>query len=148
MTDFDTSSVTNMYNMFSGCQKLEKIYASNGFITDKFEKSIDVNGNEIDSIIMFGGCTALVGGAGTSFNNSNIDKSYAHIDGGTSNPGYFTARPNYARVGTTYCSNLTDTISAISSGFSLNSLIFRLQLLIPLTVVQHLVVLYSSLKIK
>jgi hypothetical protein len=32
-----------------------------------------------------------VGGQGTTWNESNpTDKTYAHIDGGTSNPGYFT----------------------------------------------------------
>ena len=40
---------------------------------------------------MFENCTSLVGGKGTTWNASNpIDKTYAHIDGGTSNPGYFT----------------------------------------------------------
>ena len=40
---------------------------------------------------MFTGCTSLVGGQGTAYNSSNPkDKTYAHIDGGTSNPGYFT----------------------------------------------------------
>lgn len=39
---------------------------------------------------MFGGCTSLVGGSGTTYNSSYIDKTYAHIDGGTSSPGYLT----------------------------------------------------------
>ncbi len=40
---------------------------------------------------MFDGCTSLVGGQGTTWSSSNPkDKTYAHIDGGTSNPGYFT----------------------------------------------------------
>ncbi|UKI57957.1 MAG: hypothetical protein L6V81_00295 [Clostridium sp.] len=38
----------------------------------------------------FYNCTNLVGGAGTKYNSSHVDKAYAHIDGGTSNPGYFT----------------------------------------------------------
>jgi len=41
---------------------------------------------------MFRGCTKLVGGAGTKYNSSYVDKTYARIDGGTSNPGYFTAK--------------------------------------------------------
>ena len=32
----------------------------------------------------------LVGGAGTTFNESYMDVSYAHIDEGPSNPGYLT----------------------------------------------------------
>ena len=39
---------------------------------------------------MFNNCTSLVGGQGTTYDDSHIDKTYAHIDGGTSNPGYFT----------------------------------------------------------
>ena len=42
---------------------------------------------------MFTGCSALVGGSGTTYNSSYVDKTYAHIDGGQSNPGYFTTAP-------------------------------------------------------
>ena len=42
---------------------------------------------------MFFNCTSLVGGQGTTYNSSNpTDKTYAHIDGGTSNPGYFSEK--------------------------------------------------------
>ena len=41
---------------------------------------------------MFTGCTSLVGGMGTTYDENHVDKTYAHIDGGTSNPGYFTAK--------------------------------------------------------
>ena len=41
---------------------------------------------------MFDGCGVLVGGMGTAFDAAHIDKAYAHIDGGSENPGYFTAR--------------------------------------------------------
>ena len=40
---------------------------------------------------MFSNCSKLVGGAGTKYNTSNpTDKTYAHVDEGPSNPGYFT----------------------------------------------------------
>ena len=40
---------------------------------------------------MFYGCTNLVGVQGTAYDASNPrDKTYAHIDGGPDNPGYFT----------------------------------------------------------
>lgn len=39
---------------------------------------------------MFNGCSSLIGGKETVYNKSHIDKSYAHIDGGIANPGYFT----------------------------------------------------------
>ena len=42
---------------------------------------------------LFAGCTNLVGGKGTTYNSSHIDKAYARIDGGTSAPGYFTEKP-------------------------------------------------------
>ena len=41
---------------------------------------------------MFKNCTNLVGGKGTTYDANHVDKTYAHIDGGPSNPGYFTAK--------------------------------------------------------
>ena len=39
---------------------------------------------------MFRSCGSLVGGKGTTYDANHVDKAYAHIDGGTSNPGYFS----------------------------------------------------------
>lgn len=39
---------------------------------------------------VFRGCVDLVGGAGTVYDPDNVGNQYAHIDGGASNPGYFT----------------------------------------------------------
>ncbi len=80
LSSFDTSKVTNMERMFSYATNLKTIYVS-----DKF--NID---NVTSSDKMFTSSTNLVGGAGTTYDSSHIDKTYAHIDGGTSNPGYFT----------------------------------------------------------
>ena len=80
LSKFNTNNVTNMGYMFSGVTSLKTIYVS-----DKFDTSTVTN-----STNMFRGCTNLVGGAGTIYNSSYVDKTYAHIDGGTSNPGYFT----------------------------------------------------------
>ena len=80
LNNFDTSKVTNMSYMFSGSTNLKTIYVSNKFNTDKVTSST----------YMFYGCTKLIGGAGTKYNSSYVDKTYAHIDGGTSSPGYFT----------------------------------------------------------
>ena len=82
VSNFDTSKVTNMSNMFYSSTNLKTIYASNKFNTDKVTSSTD----------MFSSCTKLIGGAGTKYNSSYVDKTYARIDGGTSNPGYFTAK--------------------------------------------------------
>ena len=80
VSKFDTSKVTNMSYMFYDFTNLKTIYVSNKFNTDKVTSSTN----------MFSGCTNLVGGAGTKYNSSYVDKKYARIDGGTSNPGYFT----------------------------------------------------------
>ena len=51
------------------------------------------NVNEVTySSNMFSLDTNLVGGAGTQFDAFHTDKAYAHIDGGTSNPRYLTAK--------------------------------------------------------
>ena len=44
---------------------------------------------------MFRYCSAIKGGKGTVYNNNNTDAAYAHIDGGTSNPGYFTEKLDF-----------------------------------------------------
>ena len=108
LSSFDTNNVSSAFKLFKNCQMLQTIIVSN-----KFDLSKAKNQNLDDNI--FTDCAALEGGAGTSYIDTNpTDSTYAHIDE-SGNPGYFTARPNYARVGTTYCSNLSETISAISS---------------------------------
>ncbi len=80
VSNFDTSKVTNMMNMFQGSSNLKTIYGSSKFVTTAVTSSTS----------MFSGCTKLIGGAGTKYNSSHVDKTYARIDSGTSNPGYFT----------------------------------------------------------
>ena len=80
VSSFDTSKVTDINSMFYGGDNLKTIYASSKFVTTAVS----------DSEVMFEGSTSLVGGAGTKYNSSHVDKAYAHIDGGTSSPGYFT----------------------------------------------------------
>ena len=83
LSNFNTSNVDRMTCMFYGCYNLRTIYVGNGWSTAAVTYSSD----------MFTGCTSLVGGQGTTWNSSNpTDKTYAHIDGGPSNPGYFTAK--------------------------------------------------------
>ncbi|MBR3162803.1 MAG: BspA family leucine-rich repeat surface protein [Clostridia bacterium] len=93
LSGFDTSNVTEMIQMFFDCQELTTIYTSNNFLTTAV-----TNGNN-----MFYGDTKLVGGAGTVYNSWYSGLDYAHIDGGTSNPGYFTdasTRPTISAGGT------------------------------------------------
>ena len=79
INNFDTSNVTNMGAMFASCSKLKTIYGSNKFNTSQVS----------DSSNMFSYCTSLIGGNGTTYNSSYIDKTYARIDS-SSTPGYFT----------------------------------------------------------
>ena len=80
LSNFNTSNVTNMSYMFNTSTNLKTIY-----VGDKFNTN-----NVTSSANMFTDSTKLVGGAGTKYDSTKIDKAYAHIDGGTSNPGYFT----------------------------------------------------------
>ena len=83
LTDFNTEKVSDMGYMFADCSSLSTIYVSNtGWNLSQL----------LDGTGMFRECNSLVGGAGTTFGTSYIDETYAHIDGGTANPGYFTAK--------------------------------------------------------
>ena len=111
VSNFDTSKVTNMSGMFYNCVELTNLDLSN-FNTNKVEDmfqmfrdsakltTIYVNSNKwstanvTSSGNMFYNCKSLVGGAGTIFTSSQTDKTYARVDGGTSNPGYLTLKNN------------------------------------------------------
>lgn len=83
LSNFDTNKVTNMEYMFNGCESLTTIYVSDIWSTDNVEKSGK----------MFTDCYNLAGEKGTIYNRykyDNRDASYAHIDGGPEDPGYFT----------------------------------------------------------
>ena len=104
ISGFDTSNVREMNSMFYNCSRLKTIYASNLFNTD----------NVTSSSAMFRDCTSLVGGSGTTFNSSYIDKTYAHIDGGTSNPGYFTAKSTTNSAPQSLSLNSVNTLKKLS----------------------------------
>ena len=80
LAGFDTANVTDMDYMFYGCSSLEAICVSGRFVTDQVS----------DSDSMFENCTALKGGAGTVYDNTKTDATYARIDGEDGQPGYFT----------------------------------------------------------
>ena len=80
LSNFNTANVKNMNSMFYSCQSLTTIYAGASWSTASVE----------DGDYMFYGCSELVGGAGTKYHYSHTGLDYAHIDGGTTNPGYFT----------------------------------------------------------
>ena len=81
LSSFDTSKVTDMGSMFSGCSSLSTVYASNGFGVSAVTSSRD----------MFSGCSALVGGNGTAWSSGYTDKDRARVDG-YDGLGYFTTK--------------------------------------------------------
>ena len=105
LNNFDTSKVTNMDSMFYGSQAttldLSSFHISNvQYVTDMFTNATNlktiyvssnfITDNALANITMFKNCTSLVGGAGTKYDSKHVNNKYARIDGGTSNPGYFT----------------------------------------------------------
>jgi len=89
VSGFKTDQVTDMNYMFCFCSNLTTIYASELW---------DMT-NVTSSTAMFHDCTKLVGGAGTTFDWNYVDGDFAHIDGGPSNPGYFTYK-EYSGIAT------------------------------------------------
>ena len=94
LSPLNTKSVTNMANMFYKCSALKKIIVGQNWQTAS------------SSSHMFSGCNMLDGGAGTTyqalFGNyiytdddptnptlPDVDGTYAHLDGGKLNPGFF-----------------------------------------------------------
>ncbi|MBP5503145.1 MAG: BspA family leucine-rich repeat surface protein [Bacteroidales bacterium] len=75
---FNTSKVTTIKAMFAGCTNLNTIYASDYWSTQ----------NVTDNRMCFSSCKKIKGGKGTEYIQASGD--YAHIDQGSSNPGYFT----------------------------------------------------------
>ena len=116
LSSFNTSQVIFMTYMFDGCTNLRTIYVGNGWSTAAVTGSTE----------MFNYCTSLVGGKGTTYDANHIDKAYAHIDGGTSNPGYFTAKNAALRGdvngdGSVNISDVTTLIDLLLGGGSISN---------------------------
>ena len=117
LSSFNTSQVTNMYRMFANNVHLQTIYVSSGWSTD---------GVTVSSEDMFYGCTNLVGGQGTTYDTGHVDATYAHIDGGFRNPGYFTEKPAFIRGdvngdGSVNISDVTALIDLLLGGGTINN---------------------------
>lgn len=84
LSNFNTRHVLDMCMMFCGCSELVTIYCGN-----KWSKR-----RVISSSGMFKDCPRVVGGAGTVYDSSCTDVSYAHDDGGKGKPGYLTLKGN------------------------------------------------------
>lgn len=87
LTSFNTYNLQFTANMFYHCQNLRTIFATDGFRTDRITDRVNASN-------MFAGCTSLVGGAGTAYDEAHINKDYARIDRGADQPGYFRMKSN------------------------------------------------------
>mgnify|MGYP002567705482 CR=1 FL=1 len=91
LSAWDVSNINALEGMFLNCYALKTIYVS--------ESWNNIYDNSDGGPFMFEAATSLVGGAGTSYLerfNAHLSCNggqFAHIDGGTSNPGYFTLKP-------------------------------------------------------
>ncbi len=106
LNSFNTANVTDMSNMFARCTSLTSIDLSSFntekvtnmtwmFYNDPSLTTITVSNlwdvsNVTNGDAMFAYCWNLKGGAGTVYDSNNTGLSYAHVDGGPSNPGYLT----------------------------------------------------------
>lgn len=103
INNLNTEFVTNMKSMFYGCSNLLKLDVSN-FNMKKVECTDYMFGGctKLNQIFvadnwkvysstnkMFSNCSKLIGGKGTKYNGVD-GGNYARIDGGASEPGYFT----------------------------------------------------------
>lgn len=83
LSNFNTAKVTSMWGMFLHCENLKTIIVNK----DKW-----VLNKNLQSDWMFYGCENLYGEKGSEAIPGREDAKYAHIDGGTSNPGYFSSK--------------------------------------------------------
>ena len=105
ISSFDTRNVTNMYSMFSGDSSLRTIYAGDNWSA---ETALANTNNSNASKMLFSGCTSLIGGEGTAYNDANTDAEYARIDS-RSKKGYFTGRNISYNVSISECEHGTVT---------------------------------------
>ena len=81
LSSFKTDKVEDMSFMFYWSSGIETIYVGSEWSTAAVKEGKS----------MFEDCRKLVGGQGTAYRNAyKDDYTYAHIDGGTANPGYLT----------------------------------------------------------
>lgn len=76
------NSTVDCTNMFNKATSLVTIHATKSFNSLCVPKGVD----------LFKNCNSLVGGRGTKYSTLMLDGTYARIDGGSSLPGYFTAK--------------------------------------------------------
>ena len=80
ISNFNTKNVTNMERMFMGMDHAVRIFVGDDWSVEKVE-----NG---EGMFLYDDC--LVGGMGTKYDENHVGKEYAHLDGGSANPGYLS----------------------------------------------------------
>ena len=80
LSKLNLNNANDWQEAFQKCPKLQTIY-----VADDFSNKSATSQNT------FYNCTSLVGGSGAKYDPTFIDSTGARIDGGPSNPGYFTA---------------------------------------------------------
>ena len=83
LSNANISGVTNMYSLFGYDSSLTTIYVSNDWNVE----------NVTSSSNMFYECTSIVGGNGTTYDNTKVDKTMAIIDN-NDQEGYLTLKNN------------------------------------------------------
>ena len=106
LSSFSTENVTDLTEMFRGSTALRTIYVGDGWQLSDMAQSISRN--------VFYDCTSLVGGQGTAYDPAHVGGDYAHLDGGTSNPGYFTEKPARGDVNGDGSVNISDVTALIN----------------------------------
>ena len=85
LTRFNIATVKSMEKMFYGCSSLKTLYCGSDW---------KETGTALASTAdMFAGCTSLVGGNETKFDAGTVDITYARLDGGAGDEGYFSVKP-------------------------------------------------------
>ena len=83
LSNFDTSNLTDTYDMFKDMKSLTTIYVGNKWDSSKITSSVD----------MFTHDTNLVGEAGTTYDDNHREVEYARVDDPQNGkPGYFTLK--------------------------------------------------------
>ncbi|MBR3467307.1 MAG: BspA family leucine-rich repeat surface protein [Prevotella sp.] len=106
LSGWDTSNVLYMDNMFYNCSSLTTIYGGAGWNTE----------NATNKANMFVDCNNLRGSSGTAYDPNHTDGTYAHIDGGLDNPGYFSVREYSLWVGGTEVTSVNYESLPVMSG--------------------------------
>lgn len=107
---FDTKAVTDMSGMFDQCFALKTIFVSTSWSTTALKTGED----------MFFACNVLTGSQGTKYKDGLYihGPERAHVDGGTSNPGYLTLSSKRALAGSAAITGTTTVGSTLSASLT------------------------------